>query len=152
MLINVNRFYNVNYIGYIYIIIKKKNNMDFVANKEKPQKLKLLNQQSAFAIAMYLKDHTFISWQTMMKVWIGGYTYSINNVRFNAEADPRPNGGFWGGGGHAGSTNYVTTIQYLVDHGYCTFSRVSGFKLMTATKKLKSLDHVTLKGLIINNH
>ena len=118
--------------------------MDFKPNK-KVQNLKLNNQISALAIAHYLKDHTHCDWKKMMALWLDGYT--TTNSDYNTHPDylkititpkPRPNGGFWGGGGHGSPKNYETTIQYLMDHGYITFTHINGFKLLASTKKLKS--------------
>jgi hypothetical protein len=115
--------------------------MDFKQNKIKPQTLGYNNLTSSTAITLYLKDHTFMDWKKMTQVWLNGYTYTnqYTGNTFSITPDPRPNGGFWGGGGHGSPTNYVTTIQYLIDHGYITFTHINGFKLLASTKKTKHL-------------
>ena len=112
--------------------------MDFKPNQNKKQTLGYNNHTSSMAMALYLKDHTFMDWKKMMDLWLNGYTYTNKKGHtYNIIPDPRPNGGFWGGGGHGSPSNYTTTIQYLVDHGYITFTHINGFKLFTSTKKLK---------------
>ena len=116
--------------------------MEFKSNPNNPQILEINNQISAKALALYLKDHTFLSWQQMMEIWLNGYTQTKHtynpNLNISIKPFPRPNGGFWGGGGHGSPSNYQTTIQYLMDHGYITFTHINGFKLLASTKKLKS--------------
>ena len=102
-----------------------------------PQIIEENNQISAMAITLYLQDHTFISWQNMMKVWLHGYDSNQYNIKVTPY--PRPNGGFWGGGGHGSPQNYVSTIQYLVDHGFATFTHINGFKCLASTKKTKHI-------------
>ena len=116
--------------------------MEFKSNPNNPQKIQTNNHLSAQAIGLYLKDHTFISWQQMMEIWLDGYTSKGKSwdphSQITITPSPRPNGGFWGGGGHGSPNNYQTTIQYLMDHGFITFQHINGFKLLASTKKLKS--------------
>ena len=129
--------------------------MDFKSNKSNPQILEINNQISAKAIALYLKDHTFLSWQQMMEIWLNGYTQTKHtynpNLNISIKPFPRPNGGFWGGGGHGSPSNYQTTIQFLVDSGLVTFSKVNGFKLFTSTRKLKNLSTYGLRSICITS-
>ena len=129
--------------------------MDFKSNQNNPQVLEINNQISAKAIALYLKDHTFLSWQQMMDIWLNGYTQTKHtyNPKQNIQIKPfpRPNGGFWGGGGHGGPSNYKTTIQYLMDHGFITFTHINGFKLLASTKKLKSTQCFGTKNFPVSN-
>ena len=131
--------------------------MEFKSNP-KVQKIQLNNQISSLAIAHFVKDHTFISWQKMMEVWLNGYT--TTNSDYNTHPNyykitilpkPRPNGGFWGGGGHGSPTNYQTTIQFLVDSGLVTFSKVNGFRLISSTRKLKNLSTSGLRNICITS-
>jgi len=113
--------------------------MEFTPNTKQPQTLKFKNIQSSKAIALYLKYHTFMDWKMMMKVWKYGYSHTNKHgVVIDIKVPSRPNGGFWGGGGHGSPNNYETTIQYLLDHGLITFTHINGFKLFSSTKKLKS--------------
>jgi hypothetical protein len=117
--------------------------MDF-KKQTTPQTLGLNNLTSAQAITLYLKDHTFMDWNKMMEIWFHGYTYTKYNQSWTIKPEPRINGGsLYPGiglvGGHGSPTNYVTTIQYLIDHGYITFTHINGFKLLASTKKTKHL-------------
>ena len=129
--------------------------MDFKPN-QKVQTLKLNNQISSLAIAHYLKDHTHCDWKRMMDLWLNGHTTSNSDYYTHPHyyimtitPKPRHNGGFWGGGGHSSPANYETTIQFLVDSGLVTFSKVNGFKLFTSTRKLKNLSTYGLRTICI---
>jgi hypothetical protein len=134
--------------------------MDFKPN-QKIQKIQLNNQISSLAIAHYIKDHTFISWQKMMEIWLDGYTTSNNDYNYKTgykqqhtltiTPKPRPNGGFWGGGGHGSPSNYENTIQFMVDSGLVTFTHINGFKVLASTKKLKSLSTYGLQTICVTD-
>jgi hypothetical protein len=107
-----------------------------------PQIIEENNQISAMAITLYLQDHTFMSWQKMMDIWLNGYNSNQYNIKITPY--PRLNGGsLYPGigliGGHGSPQNYVSTIQYLVDHGFVTFSHINGFKCLASTKKTKHI-------------
>ena len=135
--------------------------MDFTKNQNKVQQIKFNNQISALAIAHYLKDHTHCDWKKMMALWLDGYTTTNNDYNYTTgyktqhtltiTPNPRHNGGFWGGGGHGSPKNYETTIQFLVDSGLVTFSKVNGFKLFTSTRKLKNLSTYGLRSICITS-
>jgi len=129
--------------------------MDFTKNQTSPQILETNNQISAKAIVLYLKDHTFMDWKKMTQVWLYGYTHTQPHWSkakdITIKPFPRPNGGFWGGGGHGSPSNYETTIQYLIDHGFITFTHINGFKLLASTKKTKSTTFFTSKNFPVSN-
>jgi len=108
--------------------------MEFQKNQT-PQVVEENNQISAMAITLYLQDHTFMSWQKMMDIWLDGYNSNKYNMKITPY--PRPNGGRFSIGGHEDPSNYKNTIQYLVDHGFVTFSHINGFKCLASTKKTK---------------
>jgi len=116
--------------------------MDF-KKQTTPQILEINNQISSKAIVLYLQQNTFMSWQKMMDVWLNGHTH--------IKPFPRPNGGFWGGGGHGSPQNYETTIQYLMDHGFITFTHINGFKLIASTKKTKQIKCFGTKNFPVSN-
>jgi hypothetical protein len=129
--------------------------MEFKSNPNNPQILEINNQISAKAIVLFLQDHTFISWQKMMDIWLNGYTHSPpyqgQPGTIQITPFPRPNGGFWGGGGHGDPSNYKTTIQYLMDHGFVTFTHINGFKLLASTKKTKSITNFGTKNFPVSS-
>jgi hypothetical protein len=134
--------------------------MDFKPNQNKVQTIQENNQVSALAIAHFIKDHTFSNWKQMTQVWLNGYSTNKNDYNYTTgfqtqhtysiTPQPRPNGGFWGGGGHGSPKNYTNTIQNLVDNGLITFTHINGFKLFTSTKKLKSLSTYGLRSIIFD--